>query len=242
MAKLLIGISGRQTRLYDHYSSYCYNSYYRYVSGQGGLPVQMGVVDNALAADYAAALDGLLITGGPDIDPVYYHEENTQSFPGLPEEDASDFALYRAFRDAGKPILLICRGMQVGCVAEGGKLYQDIRTSCPQALEHNQMKHDPPLARDCFAHTVRFSEGSVMAQIFGSSYGTNSFHHQACREVPACFQVTGVCADDGIIEAFENDQVLAVEWHPERHPRDEHHRKLMQVFLQRCASVREQTH
>lgn len=241
MRKMLIGLSGRVTELHNIKSYYDFHSYFEYVSNGGAIPLMLGAVTEDMADEIARQLDGLMITGGEDVDPALYGQENTASDLTLKEIEYSDIYLYNSFKKLGKPILLICRGMQIANVIEGGTLIQDIPSADAKNLEHNQLKKVPPIPRDQFSHTVKFTPGTELHRIFGDVYGVNTFHHQGVDRLADGFCLAGVCPDDGIIEAFENDLVLAVQWHPERHTQDEKHKTLFQVFLRRCESVAEQT-
>ncbi len=235
MKKPLIALSARGTetgtRIY-----YDNESYFNYVSLGGGIPCLVKADNEEDAEQIAEDMDALLITGGEDVDPFLYDEENTFSIPIDADLDASDIYLYHAFRKAGKPVLGICRGIQVIAVAEGESLIQDIKKEDPSCMEHNQRNLDPPVANDVFVHHVSFVPGTKTAEIFGTVYGVNTFHHQALRSVPEGFTLAGK-STDGLIEAIECPDVLGVQWHPERLYKDPKHLKLMQEFV-RMASAR----
>lgn len=234
MRKMLIGLTERCS-VFNADTRRFYNneSYFQYVGLGGGIPVMLGTVTEETADDIAAALDGLVITGGEDIDPAYYGEENTHS--SLPEADvdSSDMLLYHAFRRAHKPVLGICRGIQVINVAEGGTLYQDIPSDLHTTVEHNQRNMDPPRGTGETAHSCTFCEDTVLHDIFGDTHTVNSYHHQAIKD-PASSLTVSAYSEDGIIEGVEKEQVLAVQWHPERLVHDEKHVELIRWLIKAC--------
>jgi putative glutamine amidotransferase len=155
-------------------------------------------------------VDGLVIAGGPDIDPAMYGAEAhpTTDRPRV-ERDQTELLLYRAARERDIPVLGICRGMQMMAVASGGSLVQDL-PSAGYGLVHRDA---PGTFED---HGATFSDSSLVAQILGSEMVVNSSHHQSVDD-PGSLTVTGR-ADDGTIEALEDPEahfVLGVQWHPE---------------------------
>ncbi len=183
------------------------------VASVGGLPAMAAVLDPELASDYAAVNDGLLLTGGVDLDP--------NSFGAVPERDLGqvderrdlfELALYAAFRAAGKPVLGVCRGIQLINVAEGGTLHQHL-PAVPGTFQHDQRDfRGEPL------HPVGLAADSTLARAFGrTAIKTNSYHHQAVDRPGAGLAVVAR-AGDGVIEALEATSgsfVLGVQWHPE---------------------------
>ncbi len=209
-------------------------SYFRYIEAGGGIPVLLSAVSREDAEACALRFDGLLITGGEDCVPANYGEENTASFEIDHDIEDADLALYHAFKKAGKPILGICRGVQVIAVAEGTGLVQDIPTA--YGVEHGQNHLTPPLANYLPLHDVAFVEGTHMHEIFGSSYGVNSFHHQCLKAVPAVFTLAGV-SPEGFPEAIEKEHVTGVQWHPERMLQDPRHKRIIEDFVKECEEV-----
>ena len=173
--------------------------------------------------DYAQWLDGLVLEGGSDLWPGSYGEEPLQpQWSGDRVRDEYEIALTRAFVAAGKPVLGVCRGLQLLNVAFGGTLYQDIATQKPGALNHrNATLYDRNF------HTVEFIAGTRLAQSYpGTSIVVvNSVHHQGIKDLAPFFTVEARCPNDGIIEAFRYDNargavksyVAGVQWHPEFH-------------------------
>jgi putative glutamine amidotransferase len=161
-------------------------------------------------------IDGLLLIGGPDLDPVHFHQSPA---PGLrkvtPARDTVELQLTRWALDAELPIMAICRGAQVLNVAAGGTLWQDIASQIPEAAKHD---YHPDFPEDYRAHTIKAAAGSRIAGIIGEEdIAVNSLHHQAIDRVGQ-----GLCASafapDGIVEAVEGKGagwVVGVQWHPE---------------------------
>jgi putative glutamine amidotransferase len=180
-------------------------------------------LDPELAPEYVAMADGLLLVGGGDVDPAEFGQGPDRDLGQVDSvRDAWELALYRAFRAAGKPVLGICRGVQLINVAEGGSLHQHL-PSVEGTFQHNQQD-----MRGTPLHPVELVAGSRLASGFGTtSIRTNSFHHQAIDRVGTGLTVVAR-AGDGVVEALEGDGgafLLAVQWHPEMafkaHP--EHH-------------------
>jgi putative glutamine amidotransferase len=174
--------------------------------------------DPPTLADYAQWLDGLVLMGGADLWPGSYGETALQPrWNGDRIRDEYEIALTKAFVAAGKPVLGVCRGMQLLNVAFGGTLYQDITTQHPGARVHRDASiYDQNL------HAVNFVPGTRLAQLYPDtpSASVNSVHHQGIRDLANDFVVEARCPDDGIIEAFRwtgPSYVAGVQWHPEFH-------------------------
>ncbi len=188
-------------------------AYLEAIEAAGGVPVLLaGGRETAL--EVIARLDGILFTGGVDLDPAYFGED---PLPGLgevsPRRDTFEVELCRAAHRLGVPSLGICRGCQLMAIALGGDVYQDIPSQRPQSLQHAQ--HGPRFHK---SHGVAVTPGSRLAQIAGlDGLRVNSFHHQSVRRLPLGASVCAV-APDGVVEAFEDPSHpfwLAVQWHPE---------------------------
>ena len=168
-------------------------------------------------------LDGVLIPGGPDVDPLFYGEEPRQGL-GLVirSNDVFEMHLLKAARAAHKPIFCVCRGVQILNVTFGGTLIQDIPSQLPEALRHMQI----PVDRVDPTHSVDIVKDSYLYEVFGNeTVLTNSFHHQCINKVAPGFSVSAK-ARDGVIEAIEvkEERILGVQWHPEEmvHAHPEH--------------------
>lgn len=234
MKRPLIAISARnQTANPDNPIRSDNSSYFEYVSAGGGLPCIVFVTDEAEADQIADTFDGLLLSGGEDCDPALYGEENTKSEVIDSDIEHSDILLYKAFQKAGKPVLGICRGVQIIAVCEGAKLIQDIPDEFH--LQHAQNQMDPPLGKDKTCHNVVFTDGTRIGTLMGKCHPVNSYHHQALRTCPTGFMLSGV-SEDGVIEAIEKDHVIGVQWHPERLLHDPRHLSIIQSFIEECSS------
>ena len=193
-----------------------------------------GTVTEEEAEQIAGLFDGLVVTGGGDCDPALYGEENTHSEIVEHDIDMSDILLYKAFVKAGKPVLGICRGIQLINIAEGGSLIQDIPSEPEGYMEHNQRNlPDHPVGTT--AHSCTFVQGSILHEIFSDSHEVNTYHHQAIRRLAEGFRASAY-STDGLIEGIEKENVTAVQWHPERLIHDEKHLRLMQWFIEQCSA------
>ena len=180
------------------------------------------------------ACDGLLIPGGDDVDPALYGQTKTELCGNQnPLRDRLDPALLNAFLPTGKPILGVCRGMQMLNVHLGGTLHQDIKAL--QTLCHQQLK-----ARHKGVHAVSVTEGTLLHRIVGcSTLQVNTIHHQAADRLADGLTV---CArsDDGFAEAAVLEGhpfCLAVQWHPEfMYGTDPLQKKLIDAFITACRS------
>ena len=156
-----------------------------------------------ISTDY----DGLILCGGNDVDPSYYNEAIDGSVDIDYERDKNEFALLKAFVDAGKPVFGICRGYQLINIFFGGSLYQDI---CESALHRSKGGQDS-------VHSVDATQGSVLYSLYGGVFAVNSSHHQALK-VLGDGLVSTATWNNKYTEAFEHESlpIIGVQWHPER--------------------------
>lgn len=190
-------------------------AYYKSVSEAGGTPVIIPPYDDWKAlVSIVDSLDGIVLSGGADIDPEFLGEEPLDCVSVNPRRDAPELMLVRLASDRQIPVLGICRGIQVLTAALGGKLYQDIRSQ----HERPCIEHSQSAPRGVPSHDVRIEKDSLLYSLLGKdTLAVNSFHHQAVREVPAGFRVSAI-APDGIVEAMESvtfRPIMGVQWHPE---------------------------
>jgi putative glutamine amidotransferase len=181
-------------------------------------------------------LDGVLLTGGGDIDPVLYGEERHPTVDDAePGRDEFELDLARRAMESDMPLLAICRGAQVLNVAAGGTLVQDI----PSAIE-TELTHTLKDPKDCIAHAIRITRGSRLHEALGTgvdaacSCRVNSRHHQSVGRLGRDLVASAV-AGDGVIEAIEAPRAtfcLGVQWHPENFWRTGEFRELFQGFLE----------
>ena len=186
----------------------------------GGEPVMIAHdLDEAALYTHFCSVDGLILSGGGDVEPALYGEIAIPAVGGVDAvRDRTEVTLARWALAEKKPLFGICRGLQLLNVACGGALYQDI-SQHEGAMQH---AYYPNYPHDFLAHTVAISPGSRLAAILGAETAqVNSLHHQACRVVAPGLTATAH-APDGIIEAIEvadHPFALAVQWHPEALPR-----------------------
>lgn len=157
----------------------------------------------------AQGCDGLLLPGGGDIDPARYHQAPAGSGKPDPQRDQAELELVEDFLAWGKPVLGICRGLQMLNVALGGTLIQDL----PTAEAH---RHDPEIGDR--VHRVTAEEGSFLHQLYGRQFAVNSAHHQALDAIAPGLRVAARSQKDQVIEAVEwpEKRLYGVQWHPER--------------------------
>lgn len=197
------------------------NSYIKAIVQAGGLPILIPVqVRGTLRQALFQQVDGLLFTGGGDIDPAYYNQspqvDNLDHVQKI--RDELEIELMRLAIQARKPFFAICRGIQVMNVAGGGNLWQDLASQVPTAMRHDYFYEEIHFPRNYLAHEVTFDKTSLLGRILKMGrLPVNSLHHQAVKDVPASLRVVG-CADDGVIEvleALDHPFGLGVQWHPE---------------------------
>ena len=190
--------------------------YYQSVLKAGGTPFILPPFEETDALIQALeSIDGLLLTGGADINPLYLKEEPIKELHGInPRRDYQELMLTKLAADRQIPILGICRGIQTLMAALGGTLYQDIHSQ----MEGTRIKHDQDLDRSYASHTVTIEKGTLLHRLFQTdTLAVNSFHHQAVKGVAPGFQVCAY-SSDGVIEAVESTaykSILGVQWHPE---------------------------
>lgn len=180
----------------------------------GGLPVLIPVTkDDSLLNHYTELCDGFLFSGGIDISPCRYGELPSRLLgPTSLLLDDYQIPLMRKVIQSGKPLLAICRGIQVLNVACGGTLYQDVTEFSP-----NVGKHMQETSRGDISHPVTLEEGTILSQMFGTRIWTNSYHHQSLKQIGSRLKVAAM-SDDGLVEAVELTDYgfgVGVQWHPE---------------------------
>lgn len=227
--KPLIGISSAFD--YDKNFAYVKSGYYKAIVKAGGLPVAIPSMDETgVLEELADRVDGILLTGGPDLDARLFGEVNLPCNGTIsPVRDSMEIYLAKKAVELNKPLLGICRGAQLINVAFGGTLYQDIPS---QVQDRQVLKHDQAAPSWYPVHDITIEEGSRVRTWFSAnSAGVNSFHHQAVKAVAPGFAATAR-TEDGIIEAIESSShsfVVGVQWHPEL--MWEHNPALLAMFI-----------
>lgn len=220
MSLPVIGVTGRndQSARPPNISLFSIGqTYIQAVERGGGAPLVIPphLEETALCA-ILARLDGLLLSGGGDVWPAWFGEQDSGLLWSVDEwRDRTEIALARWALEQQLPLLAICRGVQVLNVAAGGTLVQDISTQVPNALVHSTVAGRPKSSVD---HMVEVVAGSRLAGLVGAGQlGVNSAHHQAVKDVGAGLVVTAHAPDD-IIEGLEHPGhpfCIGVQWHPE---------------------------
>ncbi|MDO5732558.1 MAG: gamma-glutamyl-gamma-aminobutyrate hydrolase family protein [Eubacteriales bacterium] len=230
----IIGISGSQTADRDPGFEACplatvNNNYVQSVQRAGGLPLILPVLEDcdveAAAKLYIEQIDGLILSGGHDLNPLDYGQEPLEKLQEIwPERDRFDRALLEAALAAEKPILGICRGFQLINAYFGASYLQDLSYSPKPLLKHVQDALPWHLT-----HSVEYRESSFFAAIFGTKSLVNSFHHLVFFEPGSGLEAVGY-SPDGVLEAVEDLSrgIVACQFHPEMCWR--HHDSMLEIF------------
>jgi putative glutamine amidotransferase len=215
---------------------YIDQNYLRRIEEAGGLPLLLPHTDDAtVIGELAARLDGLLMTGGEDVHPERYGQNILNGTEVSAARDRFEFHLFEIFFATRKPILAICRGIQVVNVALGGTLTQDIPIQLGMTHHSQQVSSAKP------THGVRLAENSRLARIFGQTLlEVNSHHHQGIDQPAPDLSVVG-WSEEGIPEAVEHRKhpyLIGVQWHPERlTERKEIQERLFADFVAACRNA-----
>ena len=211
-ARPVIGISGN----FGDNGLELAEGYYRSIIAAGGIAVALPPIEDAeQILGQLESVDGILLSGGGDINPLLLNEEPLPQLGRVnPVRDSHELLLAKLAYDRGIPMLGICRGIQVLVAALGGTLHQDIKACMPDA---NLLKHSQQMPRSVASHTVSALPDSIVGTTLGTSFAVNSFHHQAVATPGPLLRITAT-APDGVVEAVESTDfksVMGVQWHPE---------------------------
>ncbi|MGE5602192.1 MAG: gamma-glutamyl-gamma-aminobutyrate hydrolase family protein [Nitrososphaerales archaeon] len=224
---------------YSATPTYRFNGHYpAALAASGGLPliIPLNLPEDILRAIFEQ-LDGLCLAGGVDVDPAEYGESRHPDLGAVDAaRDRTELLVARWALEENLPVLGICRGIQLLNVAAGGTLYQHIPAQLTEAKRHDFKLIESGWARA--THNVMIEPRCRLAAILNEhEIPTNSFHHQAVKEVAPGFRATA-WADDGIVEAIEHPEkpfAVAVQWHPEgMFHSDTHARRIFEAFVAAC--------
>lgn len=211
-------------------------SYIDAILKAGGVPIILPTGIDRDVQQLCNMLDGLLLTGGGDVDPVHLGEDPHPKLGEVtPERDSVELLLARQFLNANKPILGICRGMQLLNIVFGGGIYQDMQAQYDKPL----LQHIQQSKRWFTSHEVKVTRQTKFHAIVGMDViRVNSFHHQAVKEIGRPLVVSAI-ANDGIVEVIESTAhafVIGVQWHPEMlmMKGDAYSNRLFDAFVRAC--------
>ncbi|MEO6445976.1 MAG: gamma-glutamyl-gamma-aminobutyrate hydrolase family protein [Gemmatimonadaceae bacterium] len=222
--------------------------YYFSVAVSGAAPVLIPLLDDqpeALRGAYEAC-DGILIPGGVDIDPTCFGESAHPKLGRIdPARDRTEIQLAKWAMEEGKPLLGLCRGLQVINVALGGTLWQDLEQQVPESIKHDYFPNFG-FERTHLAHEVALTAGSRLRQLMElDSIEVNSMHHQGIRTLAPSLLASAI-APDGLIEAAETTGegfCIGVQWHPEVFElSDPHTRHVFREFVVAAGAYRDASH
>lgn len=213
-------------------SLWMYPGYLQSLEDQGAVTMILPLTDKKHVLDYFVRIcDGFLLTGGHDVCPTFYNEEiSTYCGATCILRDKMDSYIFMQAVSADKPVLGICRGIQLMNVALGGTLYQDLPSEAPSKVDHHMA---PPYDRE--AHKIQLTSQSPLAGLLNAeTMSVNSCHHQAIKKLAPPLKAMGY-ASDGIVEAAyipDKKFIWGVQWHPEFfYQVSEENRKLLGAFL-----------
>jgi putative glutamine amidotransferase len=217
------------------------DTYVRSVIAAGGLPVILPPIVEDVEASLAG-LDGLILSGGGDIDPARFGDTEThpRTYGIDHARDSYELAACGIAREHDLPVLFICRGIQVMNVAAGGNLYQDVADQIHGAIVHRQSELGK--TRDDTCHTVYLEAGeNPLRDILGADrIETNSYHHQSVKDVAPRLRLAATTSD-GVVEALWDPQMrfgIGVQWHPELlSPHHPEHAALFTALVEQAAVV-----
>lgn len=233
--KIVIGLCSSYEKNEKEDRIFLNHAYLEAIRHFGGMPLVIPAeAGEAEQAFLLSQCDGLLLTGGDDIDPKLYGEEIlNETVEPAPERDVGEPRLLAMAMERDMPILGICRGLQILNVCLGGRLYQDLPVQRPTDVTH---KMEKPFQR--VIHECTLSQDAPLYRLAGRErIGVNSFHHQAIKDVAPGLRVMAT-APDGIVEAVWKPDakfLWAVQWHPEMlWPLEDASAKILEAFIQAC--------
>lgn len=213
--------------------------YAKILEDGGGLPILFPYTEKeATLEKFIAFCDGFVFTGGADVNPNRYGEEKKPTCGEIQYyRDEVEFAAFKKVIQTAKPILAICRGMQLVNVALGGTLFQDLDSERPSDMLHRDKAQKYELS-----HDVQILENTPLSTLIKAPrMQANSFHHQAVKRLAQGLEIMAV-ADDGVIEAvYAPDRTFlrAYQWHPERlAEKDKQNALIFEEFVEACRNIK----
>ena len=243
MKRPIIGITSsyeKEEGLKNYHRTTVSIDYTKGVVTGGGIPLVIPVTeDREIIQEQLCLLDGLLLSGGPDLNPFLYGQDFKQGIHLVsPERDYYEMIVVEEFLKTGKPILGICRGHQLLNVYFQGSLFQDLRYYAKEMLQHRQEMYP-----ELITHQVNIIEkDNILFELYGEKIGTNSFHHQVIDRLGE--GLTPIAqTNDGVIEAFQmktHKFLYGIQWHPEMMTArgSTEMKKIFESFVEAC-SVKE---
>ena len=247
MKKPVIAIvpkTGNNAEMEDSKFCYVLPRFLTAIHAAGGIPVMLnnmeGTFEESDLAEIISRVDGVLFSGGPDVDPKFFGEETMDCCGSIAvERDALEIPLMKVALASGKPVMGVCRGFQVLNVVLGGTLYQDINT---QLKDQHPLEHRRNTKEEHFQHVhkVNVVSGTPLSEFAEgkAQIGVNSLHHQALKDVAEPLKKMGV-SEDGIVEAVylpESKFVMGFQWHPEYlRETDPVAQNIFKAFVKACA-------
>lgn len=212
--------------------------YIQAVSKAGGIPMPLADLTTEDLKEILKKADGLLLSGGLDVDPLLYGENEHPKLGSINPKNDRFFINALEIADLFElPVLGICKGHQLINVAYGGSLYQDLNSQKEKTFQHFQKG-----SRAEYSHKVFINKESFLGELYKEPIYVNSFHHQALKKMAEGFDVAAK-SEDGIIEAIEHKQkpIYGIQWHPEMliSQNEENALKLMRWFVELCKSKAE---
>ena len=228
----MIGLTCTEMPDIEHPAQRVNEDYIDAIYRSGAIPVLIPIGDQEAIDDLLTKLDGVIMTGGIDINPLFYHQNCTfeQSVSSY-RRDEFEWHLIEKCVKKHIPLFGICRGQQMINVVFGGTLYQDNKMFNEHVIQHQQKER-----KDYPIHSIQIEKDSFLYPIFKDQYYVNSLHHQSIAQIAKDFKVVAR-SEDQIIEAIEHTHlpIWAVQFHPEMmHQRDEKMQELFQWFIDQC--------
>ena len=235
--KPIIGLTSNILEIDGNNTTTVFVSYSEAIKKTGGIPLIFPLGNEELAEIWVSMVDGILLTGGIDVNPKFYNEKPSDKIDITNEDlDRSDFKIINEARKQGKPLFGICRGSHLINVASGGSLYQHVKED-KEDENTDSLEHLSNVERPEPVHTIYLEKDSQLFSIVKKEkINVNSFHHQGVKELGKGLKPVAK-AEDGLIEAFEgiNEPIMGTQFHPEELRRhDASMDQLLKYFIGVC--------